>query len=441
MKSSIDLDLGNIPPFAGLSSIARQYLRTRLQKCDLPAGLELVHAGQRGQFMAILEQGQVELSWVGGNKQILEAGGSIGEGMMRYGVPSSFTAVTRSPVRLWVIRRVDWVFAGELPPDEIESQVLEVDTSSGGLKPAQPSCEAPPAQVAGQSGVRKASPNRKAMQRTAWVLAAFAILALAFFILSPELPLYISRALVQRALQAGRPDLALFYLWSTSGWQSNQAALYDELGTALYQEGDQSAALSAFTQAVAQDEELASAQNNLGVVLLNQSKIWEAIEHLKIAADLNPGNPQTQYNLGNAWLAAGDMDNAATAYRRAFDLDSGQIDALAAWGGIALQQGDFAAAQSAWETVVAERPDHPTALRGLGAVALLQGQPEQALSYLLAARTASPLDAEIRFYLGMVLEALDEPAEAADSFEQALAYSNDPALSELARAHLQRLQP
>jgi tetratricopeptide (TPR) repeat protein len=91
--------------------------------------------------------------------------------------------------------------------------------------------------------------------------------------------------------------------------------------------------------------------------------------------------------------------------------------------------------------VVAERPDHLAALRGLGAVALLQGQPERALPYLLAARIASPQDAEIRFYLGMVLEALEKPAEAADSFEHALAYSNDPTLSELALAHLLRLQP
>lgn len=430
-------DLGTIPPFAGLPGSARQYLQARLQKYDLPAGLTLVRPGQRGQFMAIIEQGQVALSGVQGGKQLLGIGESFGEGMMRYGVPSSFTAVTRSASCLWVIQRKDWVFAGELPPDPLSPAAQQPPAPTQKKQEPGAGTKARPARPADSSKPRR---NRPAWRRLAWMAAILALLVAGALILSPELPRFASQEVTRRALQAGRPDLAQTYLETSQQWQPDQAALYDALGSALYQEGQQLPALDAFSKAVAQDAELASAQNNLGVLLLNQEQVQEALEHLQMAAELNPGNAAVYYNLGNAWLAAGDLEKAGAAYRRASELDVGQIDALAAWAGIALQQGQTEAARLAWEQVLAVRPDHFIALRGLGALTLLQGLPEQALPYLLAARIANPQDAANCFYLGMALEALGRPAEAAESFELALAYSDNPALSEMALAHLRGMQ-
>ena len=447
MKLSPAPDLGKIPPFAGLSSSARQHLQAHLQKYDLPAGLTLVHPGQRGQFMAVIEQGQVEVTEAQGKSLLLGSGETLGEAMMRYGVPASYTAVTHSAVRLWVVQRKEWVFACELPPDEFEpaapadtqpTRVQPGSTKTVPLIKAELAEKKPPKVQAASKGRRT---SRRGRLVVAWLGMVALLVALAIYILSPELPQIASQAFVQRSLQAGRADLAEMFLEKAAARLPNPAALYDELGIQLYQQEQQEKALEAFEKAVASDAELASAQNNLGVALLDQGDIDGALEHLLVTVDLDPGNAEAYFNLGNAWQAQGDLQNAASAYRRAFELDAGQFDALAAWGGIAMQEGKIDAARLAWEQVATARPTHLVALRGLGAVALLQGQPEQALPYLLAARIADPQDAEVRFYLGMSLEALNKPVEAAESFELALAYSTDPALREMARAHLQGMQP
>ncbi len=204
--------------------------------------------------------------------------------------------------------------------------------------------------------------------------------------------------------------------------------------------GKQLEALSAFEKAVQHDPELASAQGNLGVALLQQADVESAIEHLQKAVDLDPGRAEIYFNLGNALLAVNDQQAAASAYRRAFDLDPSQIEAKIGWAGIQMLQGELQQAQATWDQVLLVNPGNPLAMRGLGVIAVLEQRPSQALPNLLAACAADPLDASTHFYIGLALEALDNPAEAAISFEQAAALSDDPQLKDLAEAHIERLQ-
>lgn len=406
MKETGIPDLRKIAPFSGLPEHARRYLQARLRSYDFAAGQPIIQRGKRGQFMAVVGRGQVKLEDAHGNVHILARGQVFGEGMLRFLVQSSFSASARTETTLWVVKRTDWLVARELPP------------------------------LPGEAFV-----SRRPRRVWLWPLVAILTLVLTLMILYPELLQFTNHRLTTMALEAGRPDLAENYLEFALSWQTNSAQLYDALGYSYYLQGKQTEALAAFEQAVSLDESYASAQNNLGVALLSQGKIGQAIEPLEAAVSLDPGNADAHHNLGNAYLATQEHEFAANAYQRAFELDPNQIEAKALWAGIALEGSQTDLARDAWEQIVDEKPDHSLANRGLGVIAVLEGRPTQALRHLEIARSCNPQDGITSFYLGLALDALGRPAEAANEFENALVFSDDPDLVHLARERLLVTRP
>jgi tetratricopeptide (TPR) repeat protein len=418
-------DLSKIAPFSALPSTARRYLQSRLRSYDFKAGQPIIQYGKRGSFCAIIESGVVELLEANGDRRVLGPGQTFGEGMLRFGVPSAFAAVAQVETTLWVIKRTDWVFASELPPDRIELQELSEPEQEAGLLLEQ---EVAPQKI------------KRARRINLWPLAILSGLVLALIILYPELPQYVNRMVMQAALNAGRPDLAERFLNLSLYWLPNSAQVFDSLGYSLYLQDKNAKALDAFQQAVTYDEMNAAAQNNLGVMLLNQSEAGQALDHFKAAVDLDPGDAKIYLNMGNAYLAAGELEAGAGAYQRAFEIDPNLVDAKALWAGIMLEQGETAKAKQAWREVLELDAEHPLALRGLGVAAVMEDDPQQALIDLQNALAVDPQDAITHFYLGMALEALDRPEEAAAAFTNALSLSDDPAIADLAQAHLKAIQ-
>ena len=84
-----------------------------------------------------------------------------------------------------------------------------------------------------------------------------------------------------------------------------------------------------------------------------------------------------------------------------------------------------------------ESPRHPLALQGLGVVSLLEEDPTLAILYLDAARYVNPEDPSTRLFIGLALEALDRPAEAAVEYQYVVETGSDPELHNLADTLLQ----
>jgi tetratricopeptide (TPR) repeat protein len=418
-------DLRNIAPFSALPSTARRYLQSRLRSYKFSAGQAIIQYGKRGSFFAIIERGVVELLEANGGRRMLGPGQSFGEGMLRYGVQSAFSATAQTDTTLWVIKRTDWVFANELPPDRIDIQEKTKPETETGLpilvEAALPATE-------------------KSKRKILWPLGVVAGIFLVLIILYPELPQFVDQTATQIALNAGRADLAERYLNLSRHWQPGSAQVFDSLGYALYLQGKNAEARDAFQQAVSYDEMNASAQNNLGVMLLSQSEVELALEHLEAAVDLNPGDAKIYLNLGNAYLAAGELDSSADAYRRAFEIDPSLVDAKALWAGIMLEQGEIEEAKQAWQEVLELDANHSLSLRGLGVVEVREGEPEQASINLQRALRLDPQDVIAHFYLGMALEGLDKPEEAAVEYARVLSLSEDPSITELAQAYLSDIQ-
>jgi len=156
---------------------------------------------------------------------------------------------------------------------------------------------------------------------------------------------------------------------------------------------------------------------------------------------LDPGNAQAWENLGDAWLACGERENAANAYLRAYSLDPDRLQARTRWAALILDQRRLEEARRAWVEILQQQPDNDQALLGLGAISLLEGRPAAALIHLQAAQAVNPSDALIRLYLGLALQALDRPEQAAAEFERVLALSHEPSLVEMARSRLLQLYP
>lgn len=394
-------ELQHIDPFSRLPGEVRQYLQQRLRRVVISAKKHLVLHGEKGSFLAWIGRGQVELISPTGKSLALGAGQSFGIGLTYHGLPSADTLITRSEVVLWVILGADWQAARSVPPV----------------------ASAPVPRRRSASTLRKA-------------LLSLALTGLAVLILGAA-PLETTHSLVTRlALGAGRPDLAESYLWLATYLQPENARIYDSLGYALYLQGKGEAALAVFERAVSMDAEDAAAQNNLGVALLQAAQADQAIAHIQKALELHPGSAQAYFNLGNAYLAAGDLQSAARQYRLASELDPGHLEARSMLAGILLNENRVEEARQAWQEVLEADPGQRLALRGLGVIAVSEGRPAEAVAYLEDALVSYPEDAVARFYLGLALRELGKSEQADVEFGAALAYSQDPVLSQLVKESL-----
>lgn len=397
--------------FASLPPEALQYLQSRLLRRDIPANRVILHRQVRGDLLAIIAKGQVVLKTDNGKQQILKAGDCFGEGMLRYGVPSSFEASSLSEVSLWLLTRQDWLRAQNA--SLLAPAVLQLSTTQ----------------------------SAKSNGWGHWWLLVLVCLVLTAIVLGPSLVIAAGNNLALNALEEGRVDEAQELIRLALTLQPGSAALHDAYGYLLFKQENFHAAAQQFQMAVELDSGLASARNNLGVALLAEGEAEEAVPHLKAVVELDPGNAQAWENLGDAWLACGERESAANAYMRAYSLDPYRLRARTRWAALILDQQRLEEARRAWVEIIQQQPDNDQALLGLGVISLLEGRPAAALIHLQAAQAANPSDALIHLYLGLSLQALDRPKLAAAEFERVLTLSNEQTLVDLARARLLQLYP
>ena len=404
-------ELKKIPPFAGLPEPAQQYLQSRLRRYDFSKGDPIITSGKRGAFFAIVGKGTIILQEPNGETQTLMPGGMFGEGMLRFGVPSSFSARAQSDTSLWVIKRSDWIAANEIPRPE--NKIIHTKFSSG-QKPVQ-----------------------------YWLLpifVAFIFLITVVLMLGPSVLSFTHETITNIALETNRLDLAQEYFELVLQVQPNSARLYDYLGYLLYLQNKPVQARAILEKALNLDSSLASLHNNLGVILLDQGEISEAIIHLEEAVLLDPTSSNAYLNLANAYLKYKDYESALANYQKAYEIDPNQIDAKALWASAALEIGQTTAAQEVWKDVLTINPNHPLANQGIGVIESFDRNFNAALPYLQSAILENPENPVTHYYLGVTWQALGNKEESIAEFEAVLDLSKDPELLQRAKQQLQQLK-
>src|SRR5438128_747388 len=159
-----------------------------------------------------------------------------------------------------------------------------------------------------------------------------------------------------------------------------------------------------WTHALARNPQSSIAENNLGVVRADQSKLAEAIEHYQRALQMRPDYADAYFNLGNALLQQGKLAEASDHYRQALPI----------------------------------KPDHAPAQTSCVDALRRQGTLDEAAAHSRQALQIGPDNADAHTNLGNALFQQGKLAEASDHFRQALRLKPDHAAAQSGLVQAQR---
>lgn len=130
-----------------------------------------------------------------------------------------------------------------------------------------------------------------------------------------------------------------------------------------------------------------------GKKLLQKNDAARAILQFQSAAQVTPRNPEIYYQLGIAYLAAGDPHNGVACLRKALELNPKHAAAqlrLAQLMASTSEPAMLKDAQQRLQALLQDAPDNADALHALALVELKLGEPEDAMQLLERAIAAAP---------------------------------------------------
>ena len=202
------------------------------------------------------------------------------------------------------------------------------------------------------------------------------------------------------------------------------------LGSALFDAGQQEAGLAAVRTSLALRPESMKAQYGAGLMLYQLGQLEEALAHMQRALAMNANNHVVQYGTGLVLAAMGRSDQAQQHYRRslqinprhrpahlrlaellagagqaaaaeeharqALTMQPGAPDALLILAGIEFNQQRYRASLDLYRSVTDRRPGSARAWSGAGAALYHLGKPDEALQHIDRALALNPSLAEAR---------------------------------------------
>jgi len=191
-----------------------------------------------------------------------------------------------------------------------------------------------------------------------------------------------------------------------------------------------------WTHALATYPKSSIAENNLGNVRADQSKLAEAIEHYRQALDIDPEHASAHYNLGNVLAQQGKLAEASEHHRQALRLKPDYADAHNNLGNVLAQQGMLAEASEQYQRALQIRPDDADAHNNLGNALAQQGKLSEAVDHYRQALKIKPDFAKAASNLGSALAQQGKLSEAVEHYRRALEIKPDfaEALNDLGNA-------
>ncbi|MBI2569797.1 MAG: tetratricopeptide repeat protein [Candidatus Schekmanbacteria bacterium] len=199
--------------------------------------------------------------------------------------------------------------------------------------------------------------------------------------------------------------------------------------------GNFAAAAELYEKALALDNTMAPAWNNLGTVLLRLRRLSDAIAAFKTVERLSDTpTPELLVNLAAAYHAAGEPDLALPYARRALAssaLDPAQkVRALLVAAAIHSARGEHAAAVEVFEELVEAEPGHTAAWFNLGVSLSELGRLKEARKAFSQASALNPsieaTSAELHRRMGTIERALGNCKDAVSRFQRSLAIEDLP---------------
>ncbi len=160
------------------------------------------------------------------------------------------------------------------------------------------------------------------------------------------------------------------------------------------------------------------AHNNLGLLLENQGRIEEAMEHCHKAIQINPNYSEALVNLGLALAAQGRVDEAIENYRQAIQIKPNSSEALNNLGVALAAKGRLDEAIKNFRQAIQIKPSYFKALNNLGLALAAKGRLDEAIKNYRQAIQINPTNYAVEYNLGIALAAKGRLDEAIECFRQ-----------------------
>jgi protein O-mannosyl-transferase len=148
------------------------------------------------------------------------------------------------------------------------------------------------------------------------------------------------------------------------------------------------------------------AEDNFGNALIKAGKYEEGIAHFRNAAEIEPGDPVSEVNLGIYAQQHGDLQQAAARYQHALQLASDPQVRAAAYanlGGVYFALHDYQQAQNNFEAALSLGSRNPFIFLHMGLIAQKNKDGNDAIRYYATYVAVEPSDIGY-FLLGQALD-------------------------------------
>ena len=192
--------------------------------------------------------------------------------------------------------------------------------------------------------------------------------------------------------------------------------------------------LAIWSDTVAKRPNNPRAHYGLGVALVDQSRIPEAMSEYAVALRIKPDYAEAHYNLGYALASQDKVPEAIAEYDAALRIKPDYAEAHYNLGTALASQGRIAEAMTQFTAALRINPDNSKAHNNLGTALAEQGRIAEAMTQFTAALRINPDNSEAHNNLGTALAEQGRIAEAIAQFREALRLKPDfsPALHKLA---------
>jgi len=206
------------------------------------------------------------------------------------------------------------------------------------------------------------------------------------------------------------------------------------LGIVLSEQGKTDEAIDHYQQAVTLRPGYAEANYNLGRLFVEQGRLDDAIAHYEKAVEINPDDPEAQNNLGVTLFGNGRVDDAIVHYQKALEIQPDYAEASCNLANALISKGDFDGAIGRYRVCVAAIPDQVEAQYNLASALLRKGRTEEAINHYEKVLQLDPQSADAHSNLGSAFLAQGRIREAVAEYTKALEIfpENVAALSNLA---------
>jgi protein O-mannosyl-transferase len=163
------------------------------------------------------------------------------------------------------------------------------------------------------------------------------------------------------------------------------------------------------------------AEDNFGNALIKAGKYDEGIAHFRKAAEIEPGDPVSEVNLGIYAQQHGDLQQASARYQYALQLASDpqvRVAAYANLGGVYFALHDYQQAQDNFESALRLGSRNPYIFLHMGLIAQKNADWNNAVRDYATYVAVEPTDIGY-FLLGQALEQAGDSGRAKAAYQQA----------------------